>query len=94
MDPILIVYQFFQKEIARFRAKFEVTTEDHPALEKCNPLCLGIAGSSGRHSSRSWPFYEACQRRARGVIGGPLRKTEQVGLSAQEMALLGILRLM
>jgi hypothetical protein len=28
----MIVYQFFQKEIRRFRAKLDVTTEDHPAL--------------------------------------------------------------
>jgi hypothetical protein len=34
MDPILIVYQFFQEEIGCFRAKFDVTTEDHPALAR------------------------------------------------------------
>lgn len=32
MDAILIVFQFFQDEIGRFRATFEVTTDDNPDL--------------------------------------------------------------
>jgi hypothetical protein len=29
MDPTLIVFQFFQNELGRFRATFELTTEDN-----------------------------------------------------------------
>jgi hypothetical protein len=34
MDPILIVCQFFQNEIGRFRARFDLTTEDNRELIK------------------------------------------------------------
>jgi hypothetical protein len=42
MDPMLIVFQFFQNEIGRFRAALELTKEDNDELlRKAQPIALG-----------------------------------------------------
>jgi hypothetical protein len=45
MDPTLIVFQFYQNEIGRFRATFELTPDDYDELTSgVPPAALGRRG--------------------------------------------------